>query len=43
MKITAIKTYLMHAAPPETGGWPRVVETAMHDMTLLDFRGFLRK
>ena len=60
MKITAIKTYLMHAAPPETGGWsarnwlftkvetdegiygigeasgwPRVVETAIHDMTPL--------
>ena len=60
MKITAIKTYLMHATPPETGGWsarnwlftkvetnegiygigeasgwPRVVETAIHDMTPL--------
>ncbi len=60
MKITAIKTYLMHAAPPETGGWsarnwlftkvetdegiygigeasgwPRIVETAIHDMTPL--------
>ena len=60
MKITAIKTYLMHATPPEIGGWsarnwlftkvetdegiygigeasgwPRVVETAIHDMTPL--------
>ena len=60
MKITAIKTYLMHATPPETGGWsarnwlftkvetdegiygigeasgwPRGVETAIHDMTPL--------
>ena len=60
MHITAIKTYLMHCAPPETGGWsarnwlfvkvetdagiygigeasgwPRVVETAIHDLTPL--------
>lgn len=60
MKITAIKTFLMHAAPPEAGGWsarnwlfvkvetdegiygigeasgwPRVVETAIHDLTPL--------
>ena len=60
MDITAIKTYLMHCAPPETGGWsarnwlfvkvetdagiygigeaagwPRVVETAIHDLTPL--------
>ena len=57
MKIVAIKTFLMHAAPPQTGGWaarnwlfvkvitdegiygigeasgwPRVVETAIHDL-----------
>jgi len=60
MHITAINTYLMHCAPPDTGGWsarnwlfvkvetdagiygigeasgwPRVVETAIHDLTPL--------
>ena len=60
MKITGIKTFLMHCAPPEAGGWsarnwlfvkvetdqgicgvgeasgwPRVVETAIHDLTPL--------
>lgn len=60
MKITEIQTYLMHAAPPETGGWaarnwlfvkvltdegiygvgeasgwPRVVETAIRDLSPL--------
>lgn len=60
MKITGIKTYLMHAAPPgaggwagrnwlfvkvltdeglygvgEASGWPRVVETAIEDLTPL--------
>ncbi len=60
MKITQIKTYLMHAAPPgaggwaarnwlfvkvltdegvygvgEASGWPRVVETAIRDLTPL--------
>jgi L-alanine-DL-glutamate epimerase-like enolase superfamily enzyme len=60
VKITDIKTYLMHCAPPEEGGWsarnwlfvkvetdagiygigeasgwPRVVETAIHDLTPL--------
>ena len=60
MKITEIKTYLMHAAPPDQGGWaarnwlfvkvftdegiygvgeasgwPRVIETAIKDLTPL--------
>jgi len=60
MKIVEIKTFLMHAAPPQTGGWaarnwlfvkvmtdegiygigeasgwPRVVETAIHDLAPL--------
>lgn len=60
MKITHIQTYLMHAAPPEAGGWaarnwlfvkvftdegiygvgeasgwPRVVETAIEDLSPL--------
>ena len=60
MKIVEIKTFLMHAAPPQNGGWaarnwlfvkvmpdegiygigeasgwPRVVETAIHDLAPL--------